>query len=89
MKKKELQALGKKLGVVVVEQVNGGSYDITAEAPHRKLWAAAFVHELVAWSYAGPKKWYEEARKDIAERMEMGFIDCEVPECDWCNPTEE
>ena len=65
----------------------GSLVRVTAEAPHRYVWVAGRVHELVAEGRGGREATLD-AQRDVRERMALGTTPCTTPDCDWCEPDQ-
>ena len=62
---------------------SGSLVRASAEAPKGFVWAAGFTHELIAESRGGADA-TADAKRDITERMKLGTLPCDDPDCDWC-----
>jgi hypothetical protein len=74
-----------KLGGTLHNNSTPKVWDYSAEAPHGMVWAASGTHELVLNQHKGHASWLDDAVTDLQERVEMGVVDCDDPDCDWCN----
>jgi hypothetical protein len=56
----------------------------SCEAPNGNIWRASGTHEVVSEARGG-KDATAYVRKDLNERIALGYEPCEDTECDWCN----
>ena len=76
----KIKKLAKTYGAKVEDSKMGHTHECCVEAPHRKRWACASIHELIAAAYRPWKPDYD----DLATRMAYGLEDCVGP-CEWCD----
>lgn len=84
-KRQQLEDACADLGVELV--INRGNdreagNELTAEAPHGKVWASDGIHELVESGDSSVAM--DELYESMLVRVEMGLADCDDDECEWC-----
>ena len=78
---RELRAIAKLLGAKVEDDKTGDTHECRVEAPHRKVWRCAGIHELIDCTNRPWKPDYG----DLLNRMAYGIEDCTDPDCEWCH----
>lgn len=58
-------------------------------APEGKRWNMADLHMLCVTWRTGDAQSKQDAIHDAIKRMKGGLVDCNEPDCDYCNPLEE
>lgn len=77
------KALARKFGAIVHNESDSLHYSYGIEAPKGYIWNEG-LHEFRLECYKGDPSWYEDAWKDVYERMEVGMDLCTDKDCEWC-----
>lgn len=81
-----VKRLAKKMGASFEDNSTAKSWEYRVEAPHGKLWNCDLIHELVLSQAKGNIEWLRSAIVGLLERMKIGLCDCDIPDCEWCEP---
>jgi hypothetical protein len=80
----QVKKIAEAMGATVEDQKIGNSHSCEILAPKGKMFGEGSTHILVDCAYTPWKPDYA----DLLSRLKYGMIDCNDPECEWCNPDE-
>lgn len=81
-----LKSKAKRFGATVTGDVVGIQASYNIDAPTGKVWAASSTHFLTVYWRTNEEAYRNSSIVDALERMEMGMVECDDEECEFCHP---